>query len=149
MVTCVDGLRVDHIREFGRAKRLTLCKAALAAVLIFCNTAAAQEQRPILGAFGLPGAIEMPDAAALRDGDIALSFSSFAGEPRYSLTFQMTPRLTGVFRYSKFGQSDVGTPWDRSFSLHYKFLDETRWGPAAAIGMSDTTGTSISPFPRL
>src|SRR6056297_2100911 len=50
--------------------------------------------------YGYPGLIEMPVATSRPDGELAFTTSSFAGQTRNTLTFQITPRLSGSFRYS-------------------------------------------------
>lgn len=94
--------------------------------------------------YGYPGLIDMPVATSRPDGELAFSSSHFAGQTRNTLTFQITPRLSGSFRYSIIDNYQGGsTLYDRSFSLHYRFLDETYTRPAVAIGFNDFLGTGI------
>lgn len=96
--------------------------------------------------YGYPGLIDMPVAASRPDGEIALSYSSFAGQYRNTLTFQITPRLSGSFRYSvleNLTNGGTGTTYDRSFSLHFRFVDEYGLRPAIAVGLNDFLGTGI------
>lgn len=96
--------------------------------------------------FGLPGLIEMPSTTVLPDGELQGTISSFAGITRYSVTFQITPRLTGAFRYLRLGNinfSGFEDYYDRAFDLHYQMLEETDYLPAVAIGLRDFVGTGI------
>ena len=101
-------------------------------------------------AFGMPGLVDMPSAFPLADGDLALTWSHFADQTRTSLTFQITPRLLGTFRYSMlYGISPYadGEVWDyrfdRSFSLQYLLLEEQSSLPAVTIGLRDAVGTGM------
>ncbi|MBC7163450.1 MAG: YjbH domain-containing protein [Roseovarius sp.] len=96
--------------------------------------------------YGYPGMIDMPVAASRPDGELAFSVSSFAGQTRNTLTFQITPRLSGSFRYSKLENLLPGGTkalYDRSFSVHFRFADETAWRPALAVGLNDFLGTGV------
>lgn len=100
--------------------------------------------------YGYPGLIDMPTAHSRPDGELALISSYFAGQTRNTLTFQIAPRLSGSFRYSSMrgitpslGGAQVAERLDRSFSLHYRFVDETSWRPAIAVGLNDFLGTGI------
>jgi hypothetical protein len=97
--------------------------------------------------YGYPGLIDMPVATSRPDGELALTVSSFAGQTRNTLTFQMLPRLSGSFRYTELKDFPVAggttTNYDRSFSLHYRFIDESRLRPAVAVGLNDFLGTGI------
>ncbi|WP_181711328.1 YjbH domain-containing protein [Roseovarius sp. TE539] len=95
--------------------------------------------------YGYPGLIDMPVALSRPDGELAFTTSSFAGQTRNTLTFQITPRLSGSFRYSVLDDlaGRTGTLYDRSFSLHYRLLDESGWRPAFAVGLNDFLGTGV------
>jgi len=96
--------------------------------------------------YGYPGMIDMPVATSRPDGELAFTVSNFAGQTRNTLTFQVLPRLSGSFRYSILDNAVGGgtaTLYDRSFSLHYRFADETELRPALAIGLNDFLGTGI------
>ncbi|MCO4847349.1 MAG: YjbH domain-containing protein [Yoonia sp.] len=94
--------------------------------------------------FGTPGLIDMPSAEVYDDGNIALTSSYFGGNLRNTLTFQITPRLQGSFRYSKIddyqGAIDL---FDRSFDLRYQIAREGRIAPSLAVGLRDFGGTGI------
>ena len=95
--------------------------------------------------FGMPGIIDMPSAGSLADGRLGLTASYFAGQSRQTLTFQITPRLTGSFRYSilENGFTLGQTRYDRSFDLHFRLFDETENWPEIAIGVKDFIGTGF------
>jgi len=100
--------------------------------------------------YGYPGLIDMPSAHGRPDGELAYTSSYFAGQWRNTLTFQMLPRLSASFRYSRLedirpgpGGPVVDSRFDRSFSLQYRVLDETARRPAVAIGLNDFLGTGI------
>ncbi|WP_158243229.1 YjbH domain-containing protein [Acidimangrovimonas sediminis] len=104
--------------------------------------------RPSQNFYGLPGLIEMPTAESLHDGDVALTTSRNGKTFRNTFTFQITPRLSGSFRYSLLynygnGVKPGGTLYDRSFDLRYRFVDEGDWNPAVAVGLRDFTGTGV------
>jgi hypothetical protein len=95
--------------------------------------------------FGAPGLIDMPTAEVAREGDLAASVVRFGGTTRTNLTFQVTPRLSGSFRYSKIDPYYVGggALYDRSFDLKYQLAEEGNWRPSIAIGLQDFIGTSV------
>ena len=121
-------------------RRLTVC-ALLSAT---AQTAAAQETTYTL--YGTPGLVEMPTARSAPDGELIASYSHWNLQRKTSFTFQLTPRLSGTFRYSgldeRSGPGTDGT-YDRSFDLKYRILDETDWRPAIAIGVQDFLGTGL------
>lgn len=85
--------------------------------------------------FGTPGIIDMPSAVAPADGEIATTVSVFGKNQRATFTFQITPRLTGSFRYS------LIDTYDRSFDVQYQLATEGNIRPALAIGLRDMLGT--------
>ena len=96
--------------------------------------------------YGTPGLIDMPSAMAANDGQIAATLGYFQGQQRNSFTFQITPRLSGTFRYSSvedFVGLGTGAYFDRSFDLRYQIRDETDWAPAVAVGLQDFLGTGL------
>lgn len=96
--------------------------------------------------YGYPGLIDMPVATSRPDGELAFTTSSFAGQTRNTLTFQIMPRLSGSFRYSVLDNATGGgasTLYDRSFSLHYRIVDESGLRPAVAVGLNDFLGTGV------
>jgi hypothetical protein len=94
---------------------------------------------------GIPGLLEMPSAFSRPDGEFVLFYSQFGNQYRGALTFQVSDRLSGTFRYAGIdGLFVAGVPienWDRSFSLHYRLLDERQYLPAITVGLNDILGT--------
>jgi hypothetical protein len=97
------------------------------------------------GLYGTPGLIDMPTAQSADDAEIAATISHFAGTTRTTLSFQISPRLSGSFRYSRIEKflSDKASLYDRSFDLRYRMIDEGAYRPAIAIGLQDIIGTGI------
>lgn len=128
-----------------RPARLTARAAAL--LLAACPLSAAAEMRPSLNFYGVNGLMDMPSAGMQPDGELSVSVARFGRSTRTTLTFQITPRLQGSFRYigvrgltlGGFGPND--TYFDRSFDLRFRLLDEGRWLPAVTVGMQDFIGT--------
>ncbi|MEP1201246.1 YjbH domain-containing protein [Tateyamaria sp.] len=103
-----------------------------------------------LSTYGTPGLIEMPTASVLRDGELSFSGSYFGPHQRYAATFQILPRVSGTFRYSIIQGFDAnpdasieGDRFDRSFDVHFQFLDENQKRPAVAVGLRDVLGTGL------
>ncbi len=130
------------IRRTGAASMLALAAAGSV-------TAQTQPDRGVsYTLYGTPGLIEMPSAVSANDGDIAGTVGWFDGQLRTNFTFQITPRLSGTFRYSRI--NDYSLPgsatteddyFDRSFDLRYRLTDEGDWMPAVAVGLQDFLGT--------
>ncbi|MEL6690271.1 MAG: YjbH domain-containing protein, partial [Pseudomonadota bacterium] len=121
-------------------------------VLPSTDDVVASEAPPSLRAatnfYGMPGLIDMPAAHALPDGELQATVSTFAGISRATLTFQITPKLTGAFRYNRFADINLDgfvDYYDRAFDLHYQVLSEDLdgWQPALAVGLRDFVGTGI------
>lgn len=95
--------------------------------------------------YGMPGLIDMPTAESAPDAELATTFSHSDASTRATLTFQITPRLTGSFRYGKIANYTItgGPTYDRSFDLRYRILDEGRYRPAVAVGLRDFIGTGL------
>lgn len=129
--------------ELGRSRYVMFWVAALGGIAA-ASTAFAQD-RVNTNTFGLPGMVDMPTAESLADGELASSIAVTEDQTRITLSFQVTPRLTGAFRYSRIadfrGSNDA--LFDRSFDLHYRLVDEGRLRPALAVGLRDFAGTGI------
>jgi hypothetical protein len=99
--------------------------------------------------YGTPGLIDMPTAESHPDAELNVSSSLFAEIQKSALTFQLTPRLTGTFRYTiadnwgTFSDPGADRYADRSFDLQYRFVEEGPVMPAMAIGLRDFMGTAI------
>lgn len=99
-----------------------------------------------LTTFGTPGLIDMPSAESAPDAELSTTVAYFAGSTRTTLSFQITPRLSGSFRYTGIRNwvavTGEGT-FDRSFDLRYRLVDEGKYRPAIAVGLQDFIGTGI------
>ncbi|MEL6839946.1 MAG: YjbH domain-containing protein [Pseudomonadota bacterium] len=112
----------------------------------FANAAAAEQTQLSYSSFGTPGLIDMPTAQSAPDAELAATLSYFAGSTRGTLSFQIFPRLSGSFRYTKIDDWVLDTgdaTFDRSFDLRYRLVNEGRFRPAVAIGLQDFIGTGI------
>ena len=123
-----------------------ILKPGLSALALCASLAPAHAQETTYTMYGTPGLVEMPTARSARDGEIIASYSHWNLQQKTSFTFQLTPRLSGTFRYSgideRSGPGTDGT-FDRSFDLRYRLLDETDTLPAVAIGIQDFMGTGL------
>jgi hypothetical protein len=120
--------------------------------MMLASTTAAQDSEPSYTIFGTPGLLEMPTAESAAPDDIVTTIArSPSGGTRTSFTYQVTPRLSGGFRYGNFdqhsepnnvtGERATYETFDRSFDLQYRFTDESRYIPAIAVGLRDFLGT--------
>lgn len=112
-------------------------------------TTALSEIRPSLNFAGVTGLIDMPSGDQQSDGALSATKSIFGPMRRTTLTFQITPRLSGSFRYTGVKNwddvvpSDFGTYYDRSFDVRYQVFTESRFMPAITVGFSDVIGTGL------
>jgi hypothetical protein len=108
--------------------------------------ALAETMKPTLNTFGATGLIDMPTAEQQPDGELTSTISYFGGIQRYTVSFQILPRLSGSFRYSiipNFNTVGSGKQFDRSFDLRYQILEESKYLPAVTVGFQDFIGTGI------
>lgn len=101
---------------------------------------------PGLNFYGNPGLVDMPSAEMLPDGQFAAAISNFAGQTRYTLTFQATPWLSGSFRYNSIRDLNLfgfDTYYDRGFDLRFRLLEERGNRPGLALGLQDFAGTGL------
>lgn len=145
------------------------CKIAalLGSTVLMVAPAAAQDagaMRPSYGQYGTPSLIDMPTAEMAPDAEIATTITRIGDTTRTTLSFQLTPRISGSFRYSGAGgllvpgynvNSDFtpitplpagvnpDTYFDRSFDLRYQLVSETARRPSVAIGLQDFIGNNI------
>ncbi len=145
-----NGKRASRRRSARMAGALGIFSVAI-------TTVPAGHAEPMIGnsrsTFGMSGLIDMPTAEVRPDGELGLALGWFGGgTQRNNITFQISPRITGAFRYSRVpgllpDKDNPGTYsslYDRSFDIHFQFLDEgagAGWVPAMAIGMRDFVGT--------
>ena len=125
-------------------RRAAICSAAMAGLLA---APAAAEMRPTLSFGGASGLIDMPSGESQSDGVLSITSAHFGPISRTTLSFQISPRLSGSFRYS--GTRDwnrvvpfpLETYYDRSFDLRYQLLEEGTYVPGVVIGLQDIIGT--------
>ena len=123
-----------------------ILKQGLSALALYAGLAPAHAQETTYTMYGTPGLVEMPTARSAPDGEIIASYSHWNLQQKTSFTFQLTPRLSGTFRYSGIDERSgpgTGGTFDRSFDLRYRLLDETDMLPAVAIGIQDFMGTGL------
>ena len=107
------------------------------------------EMKPTLAFSGVTGLIDMPSGESQPDGAFSVTRSVFGPIGRTTLTFQITPRLSGSFRYTSFSKWDdvipspLETNLDRSFDLRFQLLKETDFLPAVTVGIQDIIGTGL------
>ena len=141
----------------GMARLIRQFSAGVFAALVLTSApAVVAETRPTLNLYGVTGLIDTPSAESQPDGYLALNFGYFGPIRRNAVTFQITPRISGSFRYlgvqdwSRLfcppdctGINEFPTYYDRSFDLRYKLIDEGRYVPALTIGFQDFVGTGL------
>ncbi len=122
------------------AKR-NIATAFGAAVLVSFGGMAFGQSAPTLNLYGTTGLIDMPSAESQPDAQINGTFSHSKTGNKVSLSFQLTNRLSGTFRFADLdGWAVNGSSEDRSFDLQFRVLDEGDYLPAIAIGLRDFTG---------
>ncbi len=145
------------MKKQRRALKAGACALALAAAGTSVQAPSALAQGPVQGAtqgravqgpnigfFGTPGLIDMPTAYGMGDGEVAIGLGYFPDVMRLGLTAQITPRLSGSFRYMAMdGFLGDDLYFDRSFDLRYILAFEGTSTPAVKIGLRDFGGTGI------
>jgi hypothetical protein len=128
--------------------------------LMFCGLCAVSvgsahaDMRPTLAFSGVTGLIDMPSGEQQGDGVLSVTKSQFGPVGRTTLTFQITPKLSGSFRYSSVKDwfngdpgreivNDITSYFDRSFDLRYQIAEEGRYTPAITLGFQDIIGTGV------
>lgn len=118
---------------------------SIVVVLGLCGAGAQAQETGQASLFGMPGAVTMPAARDFDPGELGATYAFDEGTQRYTLSFQITPRLVAAFRYSIIDDFAGTLPqnFDRSFDLQYRLLDEGRYTPALAVGLRDFIGTGV------
>lgn len=122
---------------------------ATSVLAISAYAVAIAEPYATLNMGGVAGLVDMPSGESMQDGLLTASSSHFGPISRTTLSFQISPRLSGSFRYGGTRNWDdvVGsrfeTYYDRSFDLRYQVLNEGRYVPAVTIGLQDFIGTGL------
>ncbi len=120
--------------------------ALMAAGSLGAISAQAQDFSQGFNTFGMPGAIDTPNAAVLPDGEMMFTGVATRDSWRTTLTFQALPRVTMAFRYASIDDLDWramrGTGLrDRSLDIQFQLLNEGEYTPALALGLRDFLGT--------
>ncbi|WP_238366344.1 YjbH domain-containing protein [Mesobacterium pallidum] len=132
--------------------RLRLMTGVSAAALTLLSAGAALPQTadipPSFGLYGVPGLLDMPSGETAQDALISGSYARFGDTNRFTLSFQITPRISGSFRYSALNNFPApgnvdGTYYDRSFDLRYTILEEDARRPGVVVGLQDFIGTGL------
>jgi len=142
-----------------RTLRPILSLAATALISAAMGQSVAAQDNPSLNFYGTTGLIDMPSGEAQADGILSLGSAYFGPIRRNTLSFQITPRLSGSFRYlgvrkwtekctaenncKTSGVDDYPTYYDRAFDLRYLLLKEGRYRPTVTVGFQDFIGTGL------
>jgi hypothetical protein len=132
--------------------RLPKLSAALsaAAFLALSGVSAQAEMKPTLNFNGVAGLLDMPTGESMPDGSLSITSAHFGPISRTTMSFQITPRLSGSFRYmairdyDKYVSGPRPTYYDRLFDLRYQLFFEGTYTPGVVIGMQDFIGTGLS-----
>ncbi len=99
--------------------------------------------------YGAPGLIDMPTAEMMPDAELSMTTSTFAKAQKTTISFQILPRMTGSFRYTKikdiFAPTGVlgGDTFDRSFDIAYQVLTKDKHLIDVTVGLRDFMGTGL------
>ncbi|WP_212522951.1 YjbH domain-containing protein [Actibacterium sp. MT2.3-13A] len=129
-------------RLFGGAMALATALAGLPAA-----AEGADPWHPTLNFYGVTGLVDMPTGQSQPDGQFSTTFSTFAGMTRATLSFQIAPRLSGSFRFSRTKDLNLAgfvDYSDRSFDVQYRVLREGRILPDLVVGLQDFAGTGLA-----
>ncbi|MFE3835861.1 YjbH domain-containing protein [Pseudogemmobacter sonorensis] len=125
------------------------------AVAALCVGPARAEMLPTPGLWGNSGLIDMPSGEAMPDGTFSFSGAAFGPVARSTLTFQITPWMSGSFRLQNTRNwnavyndpsdpSNIHSSYnDRSFDLRFHLLRESEWQPSVTVGLQDIAGTGV------
>ena len=106
------------------------------------------DAKPTLSFGGVTGLIDMPSGESQSDGAFSVTSAHFGPISRTTLSFQITPRLSGSFRYTAIRKWDVPGSrlpinYDRSFDLRYQVFEEGNYTPGVVVGLQDIIGTGL------
>ncbi|KAB6716677.1 YjbH domain-containing protein [Roseobacter sp. TSBP12] len=87
----------------------------------------------------------MPTGEVFPDGQLSVTTSYFNDAQKYTLSFQISPRMFGSFRYSILDKFDAGSRnrYDRSFDFGYLLMEESNLRPSVVVGLRDFGGTGL------
>lgn len=120
----------------------------LAGLTVLAAPSAVAEAIPSFNLYGLPGLIDMPTAETAPDATLSTTLGGGGTQGRATLSFQITPRLSGSFRYARISEFEVGGSvdgdyYDRSFDIRYQLVEESELWPGVAVGLQDFIGTGL------
>ncbi|WP_342077425.1 YjbH domain-containing protein [Yoonia sp. SS1-5] len=124
-------------------KRIHLAPTVAVAASMVAGSAGGQDVSATYSLYGTPGLLETPTAQSAPENEVAATFAYTDTYLRSTLTFQITKRLSGSFRYSNVDLYDdpfvgsVDRDLERGFDLQYRFNNEGQYLPAMAIGLRD------------
>jgi hypothetical protein len=135
----------------------TVLRMLVGVIFMLSLSPAKAEMRPTLNLSGQVGLIDMPSGDQMPDGFLTYDHSRFGPVLKNSLRFQITPRLSGIFRYVGLhgwnqnlcppdckGANIFPIYYDRNFDISYQILTEGRYLPAITVGLQDFIGTGLS-----
>ena len=140
------GLKITRFRSRQLGKKRTIGWAVAIPVVTLAGLGAAEPDLFSYSGYGNGGLIEMPTAETAPDAELTTTVLSFGNFTRTTLSFQITPRLSGSFRYSYIDGWISGPNnglYDRSFDVAYRVLDEGTYRPAVTVGLRDFIGTGV------
>jgi hypothetical protein len=91
--------------------------------------------------FGVTGLIDIPTARMSADGTLTTTAAIQSRTNSYALTYQITPWLEGVFRYTGFTR--LNYTYDRNYEVKVRLWEEQEYLPQVAIGIRDLVGTGV------
>jgi hypothetical protein len=133
-----------------KAKVHRLSAALAAVVAVYGASPGLAESHPTLSFAGGPGILDMPSGESMPDATLSVTSAHFGPISRNTLSFQISRRLSGSFRYTGIRNWDdvlpspLATNFDRSFDLRYQLAFEGKYLPAISIGLVDFIGTGLS-----
>ena len=97
---------------------------------------------------GTTGLIDMPSGDAQGDATFSFSTATIGSISRTTISFQISERLSGSFRFQTWRDWDAIIPGDtkendRSLDIRYQILKEGNLAPALTIGLVDFTGQGL------
>jgi len=123
--------------------RFAILSSVSVLALSVTGQAAAQDALPTYSLYGTPGLLEMPTAQTPDEGTLSATLSYREGLFQTVLSFQLTDRISGSFRYALVDLYD-GTATDidereleRGFDLQIRLIEETDVLPELAFGLRD------------
>ncbi|MBU0642648.1 MAG: YjbH domain-containing protein [Alphaproteobacteria bacterium] len=120
-------------------------QVVIASLLLSASGAEAADLKFPISTYGTPGLIDMPTGEVFPDGQLSATTSYFNDAQKYTLSFQISPRMFGSFRYSILDKFDAGSRnrYDRSFDFGYLLMEESNLRPSVVVGLRDFGGTGL------